>query len=136
MARYRSRYSRDEHSGSSTRGLKKALPWALGTAAALWLFWPRNANAATPNTTNTVARTAKVQSGQGGMIIRDKPAVAPTGIQVGDAKDGTTVQVLQTGITPVDASGGEWWKITNASGVTGYSRAVDPQGNHNFDVLT
>ena len=70
----------------------------------------------------------------GSMVIRDKPALAPMGKQVGSAVNGSTVTVLQTGIKPLDGSGGEWWRITNAGGTTGYARGIDPANYQNFRV--
>ena len=74
---------------------------------------------------------AIVQSNVGGaMIVRDQPAL--TGKKIGDARNGTTVNVMKTGITPLDGSGGTWWQITDAAGVTGFSRGIDPVGYQNF----
>lgn len=123
----RRQYSRDASSSSGGRGasgIKKALPWLIGTSAALFLFWPRAASAAT----TPAGTTAKVNVAEG---LNMRSAAALAGKLLKTIPNGATVTVLQTGITPSDGSGGEWWQISS-DGIDGFSRAVDPQGIHNF----
>lgn len=81
-----------------------------------------------------VNKTAVVNPATGGMNARVAPRLDAAFVENNDAWPGTTVQVLQTGIVPEDGSGGEWWKIVTPGGSTGYARAVDPKGVHNFQV--
>jgi hypothetical protein len=109
---------------------RKIWPWGAAAAIGALIFWPRNASAA-----NAPAGTKATvnPNAEGGMKVRNAPNL--TAAQVGSAPSGSTVSVLQTGVKPTDGSGGEWWQIADAAGVTGFSRAVDPQGVHNFTLI-
>lgn len=79
-------------------------------------------------------RTARVAwNVQGGMMTRQEPRLDAPFVAANDAFSGTLVNVLATGISPTDGSGGEWWQIVTPGGSTGYARAVDPQGVSNFE---
>lgn len=137
------------------------LPWALGAGILALLFWPRNASAATnppgpspapgprpvpgpgpapgPIPGNlVVGGTARVNSNypatNPSLYLRATPALkgAVVAGMTNPMPNGTPVTILQMGITPTDNSGGEWWQLRTATGQTGYSRAVDPTGYHNF----
>lgn len=79
-----------------------------------------------------VSKKAIVEAATGGMNVRTAPRLDAPLVAQNNAFAGTTVDVLATGIVPEDGSGGEWWKIVTPGGSTGFARAVDPQGVHNF----
>lgn len=108
-------------------------PVVIGGAALGALFFAsKTASAATSdgNTPAPGARATAVTS----MMTRTAPALTASLVPQNDAFAGTTVQVLKMGITPTDNSGGEWWQIVTPGGSTGFARAVDPQGVHNFQL--
>jgi hypothetical protein len=79
-------------------------------------------------------RTARVVANAfGGMNTREEPRLDAPLVAANDAFSGTLVNVLATGISPTDGSGGEWWQIVTPGGSMGYARAVDPQGVSNFE---
>lgn len=134
MARHHRRYRRDAHahktaahrsSGGRPTALKKYGPWAIGAGILAAIFWPRSASAATNEPAGTKAKVNVAE----GLRVRSAPNL--TASIVGTLANGVQVTVLQEHITPTDNSGGEWWQI-DGGGMSGFSRAVDPAGVHNF----
>jgi hypothetical protein len=72
------------------------------------------------------------------MVMRSEPSTrgGAATITSRSAVNGATVTVLETGIPDADGvTGGEWWRIVGPDGTVGYSRGIDPQGVHNFQLL-